>query len=111
MARVICSDHIVRCGRGRLLNLRRSHPLALLSCDRRDGLAAVALRLPHCQEASRACRCSFLVLLGARVKNLLREKVKGLLPMLEVVGMFIDVPDVRNVVLLQIRVQGLADAD
>jgi len=51
------------------------------------------------------------VLLGARVKNLLREKVKGLLPMLEVVGMFIDVPDVRNVVLLQIRVQGLADAD
>jgi hypothetical protein len=51
------------------------------------------------------------VLLGARVKNLLREKIKGLLPMLEVVGMFIDVPDVRNVVLLEIGVQGPADTN
>ena len=44
--------------------------------------------------------CSFLVLLGFGIKNLLREKIESLLPMLEVVGMLIDVPNVRNVVLL-----------
>src|SRR5204863_9716989 len=44
-------------------------------------------------------------------KQLLHEVVQRVLPVLGVVGVAVDVPGVRDAVLLQVRVDALADAD
>jgi hypothetical protein len=41
----------------------------------------------------------------------LRELEQTLLPMLEIVGVFVDVPDVRHPFLLEVGVHTLTDAD
>jgi hypothetical protein len=41
----------------------------------------------------------------------LEKMIEGLVPVLEVVRMFIHVPDVRDVFLLQLGVDSLADAN
>src|ERR1043166_8175384 len=51
------------------------------------------------------------LLLGRWLENELREIVEPLLPMMEVMGVVIDVPDVRDVLFLQVGVNALADAD
>src|SRR4051812_13998172 len=49
--------------------------------------------------------------LGRRLENQLRKIVKRLFPVLEVVRVFVHMPDVRNIFLFQVSVNGLADAD
>ena len=51
------------------------------------------------------------VLVLRSVKNQLRKIIKRLLPMLEIMPMFVHVPDVRNSFLFQVGVHSLADAD
>src|SRR5436190_9357339 len=46
-----------------------------------------------------------------RFENQLREVEEALLPMVKIVRVLIDVPDVRHVLLLQICVKALADAN
>src|SRR5260370_27052147 len=50
-------------------------------------------------------------LFAGRLKNQLGEMIERLLPMVEVMSVFIHMPDVRNVLLLQVGVKALADAD
>src|SRR5689334_12075865 len=50
-------------------------------------------------------------LLRRRFENQLREVVEALLPMAKVVRMVVNVPDVRDVLLLEVGVDSLADAN
>ena len=51
------------------------------------------------------------LLLGRRFENELGEIVERLLPVLEVVRMFIHVPDVSNFLFIQVGVDTLTDAN
>lgn len=50
-------------------------------------------------------------LFGRRFENQFGKIIEALLPMLKVVGVIINVPDVRDVLLLQVGVDALADAN
>ena len=51
------------------------------------------------------------ILLWIWIENQLGELIQRLLPVLEVVGMFIHVPDVRHILFLEVGVDALADAN
>src|SRR6266436_5035069 len=101
----------------------RCPALSPRNSTRKDAAELVMVNRPMAIAAASVKRIDFMVraldfscagvielLLGRWFENQLREIVEPLLPMLEVVGVVIHVPDVRDVLFLQVGVNTLTDA-